>query len=136
MYIDNTVGRRREGDCALLRQGWDGEMNMETGFSGDPAEYVALDEARNRRKRILIIVGVIALVIIALVAWKLTHPTKAPTPTDTSPNVTVIVPGRHEVTARWNGRDARTRTVTLADASEQTVSFDFRTTTIPAKSGR
>jgi HlyD family secretion protein len=75
-------------------------MNMETGFSGDPAEYVALDERRNRRKRIMIILGVIAVVILALVAWKLTHPTKAAAPTDTSPNVTVIVPGRHEVTAQ------------------------------------
>ena len=45
-----------------------------------------------------------------------------------------FAPGRHEVSARWNGRDARVRTITLPEAGEQTVSFDFRTASSPPKS--
>jgi RND family efflux transporter MFP subunit len=75
-------------------------MNMETGFSSDPAGYVALDDARNRRKRILIIVFVLAIFVVLGVAWKIMHPAKPAAATDTAPNVTVIVPGRHEVTAQ------------------------------------
>jgi HlyD family secretion protein len=97
MYIANTVGRQREGDCALLRQGWDGEMNMETGFGGDPAEYLELDEGRSRRKRMLIIGGVIVVVLVALFALLYRKPAPAAT-TDTAPSVTVIIPGRHSIT--------------------------------------
>ncbi|WP_116092374.1 efflux RND transporter periplasmic adaptor subunit [Sphingomonas crusticola] len=74
-------------------------MNMETSFGGDPAEYVALDEARSRRKRILIIVAVLVAVVAAFVAWKVVHKAPPAAATDTSPSVTVIVPGRHSVTA-------------------------------------
>ena len=70
-------------------------MNMESGI--DPASYMELDEARIRRKRMLIIGG-IAIVIGFIALWFWTHHEKAPPPTDTSPNVTVIVPGRHSVT--------------------------------------
>jgi hypothetical protein len=38
-----------------------------------------------------------------------------------------LLPGRHDITARWNGHDARPRTVQLADAGEQALSFDFHT---------
>jgi RND family efflux transporter MFP subunit len=71
-------------------------MNMEAGI--DPANYLEVDEARNRRRRIWIIVGVVA--VLAVVAYVFLHK-KAPAPTnvDTAPNVTVIVPGRHSVTA-------------------------------------
>lgn len=37
----------------------------------------------------------------------------------------LLPPGRHEIGARWNGRTARTRTVELADAGEQTLAFEF-----------
>jgi len=36
-----------------------------------------------------------------------------------------LPPGRHEIGARWNGRTARTKTVELADAGEQTLAFEF-----------
>jgi len=38
-----------------------------------------------------------------------------------------LLPGKHEVAARWNGHEARARTVDLADAAEPVVIFDFRT---------
>jgi RND family efflux transporter MFP subunit len=88
------------GEIRVVREGWDGEMNMETGIGGDRAEYLEIDEAGSRRKRILIILGVIALVVVLAIAWKVMHPTQKAAPVDTSPNVTVIVPGRHEVTAQ------------------------------------
>jgi serine/threonine protein kinase len=37
----------------------------------------------------------------------------------------LLPPGRHEIGARWNGRQARTKTVELADAGEQTLAFEF-----------
>ena len=37
----------------------------------------------------------------------------------------LLPPGRHEIGARWNGHDARIRTVELADAGEQTLAFEF-----------
>ena len=81
-----------------LREGWDGEMNMESGI--DPADYLDQDERRSRRLRIWIILGVVALVIVAFVAWKMTHKAPPPATGDTAPSVTVIVPGRHTVTAQ------------------------------------
>ncbi len=72
-------------------------MNMESGI--DPASYLELDEAQVRRKRMMraIIIGLAVVVaFIALYLW--THRHSAVAPTDTSPNVTVIVPGRHSVT--------------------------------------
>jgi hypothetical protein len=45
-----------------------------------------------------------------------------------------VLPGRHELSARWNGRDARVRTIQIADAAEQTLSFDFRTGSSSARS--
>jgi RND family efflux transporter MFP subunit len=71
-------------------------MNMEAGI--DPAGYVELDDAANRRKRIAIIVGILAIVAVLAILYFATHRKKAPAATDTSPSVTVIVPGRHEVT--------------------------------------
>jgi serine/threonine protein kinase len=44
-----------------------------------------------------------------------------------------LLPGKHEVTARWNDKDARVRTITLAKGAEQTVNFDFRSTGATAK---
>lgn len=72
-------------------------MNMEAGI--DPAGYLELDEARNRRKRIWIILGVGAVVVGLL--FLMMH-RKAPPPvnTDTAPSVTVIVPGRHSITTQ------------------------------------
>lgn len=75
-------------------------MNMEAGIGGARTEYLELDEARSRRKRILIIVGIVAAVAIALITWKIMHKAPPAAVTDTSPNVTVIVPGRHEVTTQ------------------------------------
>src|SRR5258706_5493301 len=37
----------------------------------------------------------------------------------------LLPPGRHEIGARWDGRAARTRTIQLADASEQSLAFEF-----------
>lgn len=71
-------------------------MNMESSI--DPASYTELDEARSRRRRIAIIVGVLAIVAALTIAYLVMHKKKAPVATDTSPSVTVIVPGRHEVT--------------------------------------
>jgi serine/threonine protein kinase len=45
-----------------------------------------------------------------------------------------VLPGRHELSARLNGRDARERTVQVADAAEQTLTFDFRGSSSSAKS--
>ena len=68
---------------------------MEAGI--DPANYIELDEARNRRKRIAIIIGVVAIfaLIVGLYVWTHRKPTQVVT--DTAPNVTIIVPGRHSV---------------------------------------
>ena len=71
-------------------------MNMESSI--DPASYTGLDEARSRRRRIAIIVGVLAIVAALTIAYLVMNKKKAPVATDTSPSVTVIVPGRHEVT--------------------------------------
>lgn len=69
-------------------------MNMESGI--DPANYLELDEARVRRKRMLIILGVAVVVgFVALYLW--THRHTETARVDTAPNVTVIVPGRHSV---------------------------------------
>lgn len=70
-------------------------MNMESGI--DPASYMELDELRNRRKQMMIIIGVaVVLLLIGIYFW--THRKAPVTPIDTAPNVTVIVPGRHSVT--------------------------------------
>lgn len=72
-------------------------MNMEAGI--DPAEYVELDEARARRKRMWIIAGVAA--VLAIILFMVFHKkAPPPAPTDTAPNVSVIVPGRHSVTTQ------------------------------------
>jgi len=82
--------------AAPERLGWDGEMNMEAGIG--PANYLDEDEARARRKRIWIILG-IAVVVIGGLYFAVFHKKAAPPVNlDTSPNVTVIVPGRHSVT--------------------------------------
>jgi HlyD family secretion protein len=73
-------------------------MNMETGIGGDPATYEALDDGR-RRKRALII-GAVLLVAVLIGAWMFMHGgKKPPAATDTAPQITVLVPGRREVTA-------------------------------------
>ena len=37
----------------------------------------------------------------------------------------LLPPGHHEIGARWNGKQARTKTIELADAGEQTLAFEF-----------
>jgi RND family efflux transporter MFP subunit len=70
-------------------------MNMESGI--DPASYIQLDDAQVRRRRKMIILGIVAVaVVIALYVW--THRKPPVVPIDTAPNVSVIVPGRHSVT--------------------------------------
>ncbi|HWI84912.1 MAG TPA: efflux RND transporter periplasmic adaptor subunit [Sphingomonas sp.] len=73
-------------------------MNMETGIGGDPAEYLELDERRSRRTRVLIISAVMAVLLVAVLAYLFLSKKPAPKVTDTAPNVTVIIPGRHSVT--------------------------------------
>jgi RND family efflux transporter MFP subunit len=70
---------------------------MEAGI--DPAGYLELDEVRNRRKRIWIILGV-GVVVVGLLLWMTLHKKPMPAPIDTSPSVTVIVPGRHSITTQ------------------------------------
>lgn len=70
-------------------------MNMESGI--DPASYLELDEARIRRKRMMIIGGIVAVVLVAMLyAWN--HKKPPAVATDTAPNVSVIIPGRHSIT--------------------------------------
>jgi RND family efflux transporter MFP subunit len=71
-------------------------MNMEAGI--DPANYLNLDEAKIRRRRIWIILAVTAVVVIGLLVWMTHKEAPAPANTDTAPNVTVVIPGRHSVT--------------------------------------
>jgi HlyD family secretion protein len=70
-------------------------MNMEAGI--DPANYIELDEARNRRKRIAIIAGVVLAFAAIVAIYVATHRKPAVVATDTAPNVTIIVPGRHSI---------------------------------------
>ncbi|WP_294394916.1 efflux RND transporter periplasmic adaptor subunit [uncultured Sphingomonas sp.] len=72
---------------------------METSISGDPATHGALDHGR-RRRRALIVGGVFLVVALALAAFFMRGGDKLAAPVDTSPRVTVIVPGRQAVTAR------------------------------------
>jgi HlyD family secretion protein len=71
-------------------------MNMESNFGGDPATYRPLDDG-GRRKR-AIIIGAVLLAAAAVAAFLfLRGGDKPAAPTDTSPQVTVIVPGRQSV---------------------------------------
>ncbi len=72
---------------------------MEAGIGGRSSDYAELDEGNARRRRMIIIVSIVALAVVvaAIVAVRVLH--KAPAPvTDTAPGITVIVPGRHSVT--------------------------------------
>lgn len=42
-----------------------------------------------------------------------------------APVALLLPPGHHEIGARWNGRTARTKTIQLAEAGEQSLSFEF-----------
>lgn len=71
-------------------------MNMESRI--DPAGYAGLDDAGIRRRRLIIVLGLAVIVALgAIFAW--THRSQPAVATDAAPNVTVIVPGRHSVTA-------------------------------------
>ena len=48
----------------------------------------------------------------------------------------LLPPGRHEIGARWNGHEARIRTVELADAGEQTLAFEFPASSSSSSSKR
>ena len=72
-------------------------MNMESGI--DPASYLELDEASSRRKRMLIILAIAAVVALGLL-WAWTHKKAPVVATDPAPNVSVIVPGRHSITTQ------------------------------------
>ncbi|MEP6670285.1 MAG: protein kinase [Chthoniobacter sp.] len=54
----------------------------------------------------------------------------------TSPLEVDLLPGAHDISAESNGRTSRTRHIQLADAAEQTVAIDFRTSTASSSSGR
>ena len=73
---------------------------MEAGIGGDPAGYLELDDGRQRRRRraIILIVVLAALVIAAVAVLRARGGAKTPA-AETAPQVTVIVPGRHSVTA-------------------------------------
>jgi RND family efflux transporter MFP subunit len=78
-------------------EGRAGVMNMEAGIGS--SDYAELDEGNARRRRMIVIASIAALVlvIVGVVALRVFH--KAPAPaTDTAPGITVIVPGRHSVT--------------------------------------
>ncbi len=51
-----------------------------------------------------------------------------------APQEVDLLPGHHEIEASWNGRDAHPRSVQIADAAEQSINFDFRTGSSPARS--
>lgn len=42
-----------------------------------------------------------------------------------APVALLLPPGRHEIGARWDGRSARTKTIQLEDASEQSLAFEI-----------
>jgi hypothetical protein len=46
----------------------------------------------------------------------------------------LLPPGHHEIGARWNGKQARTKTIELADAGEQTLAFEFHTSSSSSSS--
>jgi len=48
----------------------------------------------------------------------------------------LLPPGRHEIGAQWNGHEARTRTIELANAGEQTLAFEFHATPASSSSNR
>ncbi|WP_420140831.1 efflux RND transporter periplasmic adaptor subunit [Sphingomonas sp.] len=73
-------------------------MNMETNIGGDPATYAPLDGAR-RRKRALIIGGLLILAVLVLAGMFMRGGEKPAAPVDSAPQVTVIVPGRRSITA-------------------------------------
>lgn len=74
-------------------------MNIEAGIGTDTAGYQELGRQRPARRRIVIAAVVAALLVVAgAIALMRRH--KAPAPVvETAPRVTVVVPGRHAVTA-------------------------------------
>ncbi len=71
-------------------------MNMESGI--DPYDYRALEDKRRRTMRIAIIAVLAVLLLGGLAYWRLHKPAPAAS-SDTAPSVTIIIPGRHSVTA-------------------------------------
>ncbi|WP_404710570.1 efflux RND transporter periplasmic adaptor subunit [Sphingomonas sp. MMS24-J13] len=72
-------------------------MNMEAGIGS--SDYTELDEGNARRRRMIIVASIMALVLVVagVVALRVFRKPAAPV-TDTAPGITVIVPGRHSVT--------------------------------------
>jgi RND family efflux transporter MFP subunit len=72
-------------------------MNMEAGIGS--SDYTELDEGNARRRRMIVIASIVALVLVIGGAIALRVFRKpAAVATDTAPGITVIVPGRHSVT--------------------------------------
>jgi RND family efflux transporter MFP subunit len=98
-------------------------MNVESGIRQDASDYAAFDyedEARIRRRRIMIITAVVGAVLVAIVAFMvLGHKAPPPTP-DSAPTVTVTVPGRTDVASilSSNGSLAAKREMPVGVAGE------------------
>ncbi|TZG28661.1 efflux RND transporter periplasmic adaptor subunit [Sphingomonas montanisoli] len=98
-------------------------MNVETGIRQDAPEYgaYAWDEERAKRRR-LILIGVVAVALIAaLLVAKMVFGGKKPAAApDSAPVVTVIVPGKTEVSATIaaNGTLAAKREMPVGVAGE------------------
>ena len=53
-----------------------------------------------------------------------------------APVALLLPPGHHEIGARWNGRAARTKAIQLAEAGEQSLSFEFPKTATSTSSSK
>lgn len=75
-------------------------MNMEQGFIGERGGEIEVDAARLRRRRMIVIAVLVAVALLVglIVSRSLNKPKAAAV--DSAPAVTVIVPGRHNVTTQ------------------------------------
>ncbi len=74
-------------------------MNMEAGIDGQSSQYADFDEGNARRRKMIIVASLVALVIVLLTLVAMRFMKKpVEKVADTAPGITVIVPGRHSIT--------------------------------------
>jgi RND family efflux transporter MFP subunit len=69
-------------------------MNVEARIAADLADDGAVSA---RRRRMIVIAAVLLVAAIAAIVWWRRHGSTKPVAADAAPNVTVVVPGRHDV---------------------------------------